>query len=76
MDGSGRPAGRHRQAAAAKWWPYAVTAPTGQAIAATKTPRAPQLAYLFRPRPFASSVHYEPSARLRHYRRELQRAPA
>ena len=61
---SGRVADR-RQAQCAKWSPYAVAAPAGQTVAATTSPRAPQLAYLVRPRSFASSVPSEPSSRFR-----------
>ena len=58
----------------AKWKPYAGAAPTGQAVAATRMPRAHQLAYLLRRARLASSVHAEPKAApLRHCR---QTAPS
>jgi len=58
-----------RLAKRTKWKLYIGAAPTGQGIAAMKTPRAHQLAYLFRPRPLGSSVHAEPKATpLRHCR--------
>jgi len=44
-----------RLAARAKWRPYAGAAPARQAVAATKTPRAPPLAYLLRRARLASS---------------------
>jgi hypothetical protein len=44
-----------RLAERAKWRPYAGAAPTGQAVAATKTPRAREIAYLSRPRPLLAS---------------------
>ena len=50
-----------RLAARAKWRPYAGAAPARQAVAATKTPRAPQLAYLLCRARLASSVRAEPS---------------
>ena len=45
-----------RQAELAKWRPYAGAAPTGQAIAATKTPRARWLSYSLHPHLLASPV--------------------
>ena len=51
-----------RLAARAKWRPYTGAALARQAVAATKTPRAPPLAYLLRRARLASSVHAEPSA--------------
>jgi len=50
-----------RLAARAKWRPYTGAALARQAVAATKTPRAPQLAYLLRHARLASSVRAEPS---------------
>ena len=45
-----------RLAARAKWRPYTGAALARQAVAATKTPRAPPLAYLLRRARLASSV--------------------
>ena len=45
-----------RQAELDKWRPYARAAPTGQAVVATKMPRAHWLAYLLRRVQFASPV--------------------
>ena len=51
-----------RQAELAKWRPYAGAAPTGQAVAAMKTPHAHWLAYSLHPRLLASPVRQKPSA--------------